>query len=323
MPTRRTLLRAGVLSTLGLAGCLAADGSGTPTATGTPTGTPTRSPTTARPTYRPSTVSLHLEPVSVPDVAEAAVETFDDLSRSQRDALDEIRETGAYTVTNVVRSDRLPFASEPFVRLGGEFFRVERETLAQRPRTVHRFHVEVLSRTQGEGVPFSELSSRDRAVFRAGLTEEYRQRGTPFAGTFLYTFENRSVAAESRFVTEKTVTVDYEDDVFEVTFQRIDEVTELDVRYALSHVADGADAFRDHLRSAYVRTVSSLSLSAAQRELLRRAIRESRYEEDRPLSAAFSGLLDTLETLPAVPNAGRYVRDGDAIYHVWKTAVEV
>ncbi|MFC6988489.1 hypothetical protein ACFQJD_06770 [Haloplanus sp. GCM10025708] len=149
MPTRRTLLRAGVLSTLGLAGCLAADGSGTPTATGTPTGTPTRSPTTARPTYRPSTVSLHLEPVSVPDVAEAAVETFDDLSRSQRDALDEIRETGAYTVTNVVRSDRLPFASEPFVRLGGEFFRVERETLAQRPRTVHRFHVEVLSRTQG------------------------------------------------------------------------------------------------------------------------------------------------------------------------------
>lgn len=322
MPTRRALLRAGTLATLGLAGCLSGDGRGTPTPTAPSTPTPTATPTTARPTYRPSTVTLRLEPTTLADVVSTAVRTRDDLSESQRAALDEMRSTGAYVLEDVVLSERLPFTGESFVRLDGRFSRVERETLAERTRTAHRFHVEVLSRTHEGGVPFSELSARDREVFRAGLTDEYRERGTSFAGTFHYTFENRSVAAESRFVAADAVAVAYEDDVFAVDFLRVDEVTERDVRYTLAPVADDADAFRDALDATYVRDVASLSLPTAQRNLLRRAIRESRYGEERPLSEAFSGLLEAVEALPTIPNAGRYLHD-DARYHVWTEAVEV
>jgi hypothetical protein len=322
MWSRRTALQAGALSTLGLAGCLSADGPGTATPTATSTATPTRTPTTARPTYQPSTVSLHLEPVELSAVVDAAVDTRDDLTQEQRDALDELGSDGSYTLEDVVLSDRLPFSTERFVRLDGSVSRIDRETLAERNRTVHRFHVEVLSTTTAEGVPFSDLSSLDQSVFRAGLTEEYRERGTPFAGTFFYTFESRDAAADSRFVSEKSVVVAYRDDRFEVRFQWVDEASERDVRYTLSKLADSEDDFREYVRSEYVRDRSSLSLSSAQHALLDRAIRD-RYEEARPLSEPFSGLLETLEQVPTVPNAGRYVRDEETVYQVQESAVDV
>ncbi|MFB6122811.1 MAG: hypothetical protein ABEJ78_05070 [Haloferacaceae archaeon] len=324
MPTRRALLRAGSLAALGLAGCLGSDGRGTPTPPATPTATapPSPGPTTPRPTYQPSTVSLHLERVALSDVADAAVETRSALTDRQRATLDRLRANGTVTLDGVRRSDRFPFPGEPFVRIDGTFYRVREDVLAEESLTVHRFHVETRSTQPSDAVPYADLSPVDKSVFDEALTEEYRERGTPFAGTFFYAFENRSAANDSRFVADGAVTVAYRDDAFDVAFQRTDEVTATDVRYSLDEVATSAAAFREHLRSSYVRDLASLASTPDQRDLLRTAVEEGAYREKRPLSEPFSALLSTVETLPTVPNAGRYVRDDGDVYHVWKSAVE-
>lgn len=323
---------------LALGGCLTDGRQGTPTdgtdgttrppttpgsGAGTDDPTATATDTTERPTYtRASTRSLHLDPVSPADVAGRVLVDVEDLSGREREALRTMQSDGGYRLTDVVFHDRLLFQGDPFVRLDGTIYRVRERVTAERDRVVHRFHVELVSGSRSDAVAFEDLSATDRAVFRESLTEEYLENGTPFAGTFFYSFGNESTARGSRFVHDPTA-VTFQGDTFVLEFLRRDRVTVTDLEYGLAEVASDREGFHEYLVAEYVRPLSELALSDEQLAIVRAAVEGDRYREEMPLSEPFRDLLDTLDTLPAVPGGGRYVRYDGTIYHVVETGVDV
>lgn len=317
--TRREVFTGvGMLLSVALAGCQSNDGrrSQTPAES-------TRARTTPV-SPDPGWVKLNLVPTQLRAIVKRAVRNRSSFSAEERTTLDRLASNGSVTVHNITRHSELPLHPPYLVELNGSVHLIDKRTIATRESEVRRFHIEVLNEPRENALAFGDLSELDQTIVKRGLTEEYLENGTPFSGTFFYTFERRS-PAESRIATaEGDVFVAYQDDTLKLRSMGSDTVVEQDVRYDLTEVAPTRSATQEYIDRKYIRTLSPEEIPQPQREILTAAIENQEgYREDGQGSQSFRALLDRLQDVPQVPNGGRYVRYDGTVYQVVQTGVEV
>lgn len=314
---RETFIGLGTLLSISLAGCQSAEKGGSrTTAESTPARTTPVSPD-------PGWVELNLVPTQLREIVERAVRNRSSFAAEERTTLDRLASNGSVTVHNITRHSELPLHPPHLVELNGSVDSIDKRTIATRESDVRRFHIEVLDEPRKDAPAFADLSDLDRTIIKRGLTEEYLENGTPFSGTFFYTFGKRS-PAESRIATaEGDVFVAYRDDTLKLRSMGSDTVVERDIRYTLTEVAPTRSATQEYVDRTYIRTLSPGEVPQPQQEILTAAIEKREgYREDGQGSQAFRALLDRLRDVPQVPKGGRYVRYDGTVYQVVQTAVE-
>lgn len=238
--------------------------------------------------------------------------------------LDRLAREGSVTVRNITRYAERPLHPPYLVELEGSIYVVDKQIVDSREVEVHRFKIEVLDASRADARAFADLSAVDQAIVQQGLTEEYRENGTPFTGTFFYRFETRSPTTSWIVATDGNVFVTYEEDTLRLRSMGSDTVVEQDLRYERTAVASTRSAAQAYVAQEYVRTISAEEIPPAQREILRAAITDPEgYREEGQGTEPFRAVLDRLGDVPQVPNDGKYIRYNGTVYQVAQTGVEV